>query len=316
MRTAAKHIAEELGQADGATALADGAHDALLRLARLQPIVAVGRITDTVARDVRVSEIEADIAAKEQELRRLRSALDELPENEVSRAQKDRDQALQDLGQQRAQIERVDREMAELREQLATARTSLRGAVDTKEQQAVTMTIDVTESLLRLFTAARDRFRDEMKDAVEATAGDVFLRLTHEPTFTGLQINSNYGLEILDEHHEPAGYRSAGQEQVVALSLIAALNRNARRRAPVIMDTPFGRLDAEHSQNILRFLSEMAEQVFLLVHDREVAREDLDEIAASITDEFDLRRDGPDRPQSFRGGESERTRQAAARAIG
>ena len=75
-------------------------------------------------------------------------------------------------------------------------------------------------------------------------------------------------LEILDEHHEAAGYRSAGQEQVVALSLIAALNRNARRRAPVIMDTPFGRLDAEHSQNILRFLSEMAEQVFLLVHDR------------------------------------------------
>jgi DNA sulfur modification protein DndD len=274
----------------------DRVNGAFLRLAKLQEIQASGRLEDALARDVRVSEIEGDIVAKRQQLGRLRSALDELPENEVSRAQKERDQALQDLGRQRAQIAGVEAEIVRLREQLQTARASLREAADTKEQHAVAAAIGLAEVLGAVFARARDQFRDELKVSVEGTATDVFLRLMHEDeAFSGLRINNNYGLEILDEHGEAAGYRSAGQEQVVALSLIAALNRNARRPAPVIMDTPFGRLDAEHSQNILRFLSEMAEQVFLLVTDREVTRDDLNGIAASITDEFDLRRDGPDR---------------------
>lgn len=269
---------------------------AFLRLAKLQEIQPSGRLEDALARDVRVSEIEGDIVAKRQELGRLRAALDELPENEVSTAQRERDQALQDIGRQRAEIALVEAEVARLREQLQTARASLRDAADTKEQQAVATAIGLAEGLGNVFSRARDQFRDELKVSVESTATEVFLRLMHDDeAFSGLRINNNYGLEILDEYGKTAGYRSAGQEQVVALSLIAALNRNARRPAPVIMDTPFGRLDAEHSQNILRFLSEMAEQVFLLVTDREVTREDLNGVAASITDEFDLRRDGPDR---------------------
>jgi hypothetical protein len=39
---------------------------------------------------------------------------------------------------------------------------------------------------------------------------------------------------------------SAGSEQIVALSLIGALNRCATREGPVVMDTPFGRLDRRH----------------------------------------------------------------------
>ena len=81
----------------------------------------------------------------------------------------------------------------------------------------------------------------------------------------------------------------------MALSLIAALNRNAVRRGPVMMDTPFGRLDPEHRSKILQFLSHLAEQVFLLVHGGEVNDQDLGAIAASITEQYVLRRDDIER---------------------
>jgi DNA sulfur modification protein DndD len=130
---------------------------------------------------------------------------------------------------------------------------------------------------------------------VETSATEAFRQLKDEPEFDRLRINESYGLEIVDSRGDDVTGRSAGQEQVVALSLIAALNRNARSLAPVVMDTPFGRLDPEHRGNILRFLRSLAEQVFLLVHGGEVRDEDLNIIAGDIQAELDLQRIDIDR---------------------
>src|SRR5690606_12305032 len=97
----------------------------------------------------------------------------------------------------------------------------------------------------------------------------------------------NYGLTILDENGKDVLVRSAGAEQVVALSLIGALKRLAARRRPVIMDTPFGRLDRQHRQNILRFVPTLADQVALLVHSGELDPErDLGAIKGKVSAEL------------------------------
>ena len=44
--------------------------------------------------------------------------------------------------------------------------------------------------------------------------------------------------------------RSAGAEQIVALSLIEALNFHGRRKGPMLMDTPAGRLDKSHREKM------------------------------------------------------------------
>ena len=85
-----------------------------------------------------------------------------------------------------------------------------------------------------------------------------------------MRINDYYGLTILDSNGEEVRVRAAGAEQVVALSLIGALSRNAVRHGPIIMDTPFGRLDRKHRENILKFLPSLADQVTLLVQSGEV----------------------------------------------
>ncbi|MCA1705536.1 MAG: hypothetical protein LC808_20675, partial [Actinobacteria bacterium] len=83
---------------------------------------------------------------------------------------------------------------------------------------------------------------------------------------------------------------SAGQEQIIAFSLIGALNRNATRRPPIIMDTPLGRLGVKHKTNVMKHLADFGDQVILLVHDDEVSEDILNSVRADIVAEYELER--------------------------
>ena len=107
--------------------------------------------------------------------------------------------------------------------------------------------------------------------------------MTTQRSYRGLEINDNYGLQIIDADGRHVPVRSAGAEQIVALSLIDGLNRTGRAAGPVIMDTPFGRLDLNHRENILKYLPSVTSQFVLLVHSGEIRKEtDLAVIAERI----------------------------------
>jgi DNA sulfur modification protein DndD len=149
------------------------------------------------------------------------------------------------------------------------------------------------ESLHRIFTRAVDRFRDSVRRDVEREATELFRQLTTEAGYDRLAINEQYGLSIVDGEERTILDRSAGAEQVVALSLVGALNRCAVREGPVIMDTPFGRLDVGHRKNILEFVPSMSSQVILLVQSGEFDRQrDLKHLAGRVGREYWLVRDG------------------------
>jgi len=52
---------------------------------------------------------------------------------------------------------------------------------------------------------------------------------------------------------------------------MGALQKNAPFRGPIIMDSPFGRLDDEHAPNVVSTLPIMAKQIILLVFKKELA---------------------------------------------
>lgn len=129
---------------------------------------------------------------------------------------------------------------------------------------------DLASQVHALFEAAVDAYRVKLREVVEADASNFFLKMTTEPDYAGLRINDSYGLTILHKDGTVIPIRSAGAEHVVALSLVAALQNNAPLRGPIFIDSPFGRLDGGHRNNVVSALPDMADQVVLLVYEDEL----------------------------------------------
>jgi DNA sulfur modification protein DndD len=192
-------------------------------------------------------------------------------------------------------VAKIENELSIKAKQIADGETSITGLrrklreKDLPALRTLKRELEILENLESLFEAAIQQLIDELRAEVEKESTAIFRALTTDSSYSGLRINEMYGLTILDKDGHEVAVRSAGAEQIVALSLIGALNRLAIRKGPVIMDTPFGRLDTKHRANILRFVPTLAEQVVLLVHGGEVNRErDLAEVAARIDEEYTI----------------------------
>lgn len=243
----------------------------------------------------RVSSIESEIRKLQVEHTKVHNRITELETKlrehdltAVSQLQRDRERHLkhegalnQSLDERRTVLAALNNEAKRLSQQLSQ--------VKDPHLTRLNREVELLEALLATFQGALDELRDDLKDVIEEEASRIFLQLTTDKSYKGLEITDSYGLFILDANGDRVFVRSAGAEQVVALSLIGALNRNAVKRGPIIMDTPFGRLDPKHRKQILEFLPEMAEQVALLVHGGEVDRDrDLAVIAGQIQREYEL----------------------------
>lgn len=138
-----------------------------------------------------------------------------------------------------------------------------------------------TESLYELFQSSVGCYQDELKQKVQTDATKIFLQLTGEAEYTGLTINDNYRLDIVRETGDKIPLRSSGYEHLVAFSLIGALHKNAPMGGPLFMDTSFGRLDEVNSENLIRALPTLSDQVILLVHRRELNEEEVQNLISN-----------------------------------
>lgn len=189
----------------------------------------------------------------------ITTLLDKLSNSQISR-----DNTRTRLQQERDELEQQERTVATLSEKLAQLSPDGTGAEDHK--------VAVLASLHQMLAYAVTDFRDRLRDAIEDEATKVFRLLSAEADYDRLRINDQYGLTILHTDGTPVINRSSGYEHVVALSLIAALQRCAPMNGPIITDSPFGRLDATHKRHVLQALPQITDQVMLLVHDEELDR--------------------------------------------
>ena len=151
--------------------------------------------------------------------------------------------------------------------------------------------IDAVRSIAKVFDDAIEAYRSERRSDIEKIATGIFKKIRSKTDFASLKINEQFGLSIVTQAgtvFDRAEWRSSGEEQIVALSLIGALNKCAQASAPVFMDTPLGRLDVQHGERVLRYLPSLSEQVVLLVTDREFRKGDEAFLDGKIKSDFTL----------------------------
>jgi len=147
------------------------------------------------------------------------------------------------------------------------------------------------DKVMCIFAEGVDRYRDNLKKKVEKDASEIFVSIANEPEYSGLKINENYGLYIEHQSGRIIEIRSSGYEHIVALSLIGALHKNAPLQGPILMDSPFGRLDPLHKEKVTRSLPMLSDQIILLVYREEIDAQQARRIlGSSLKHEYDLSR--------------------------
>ena len=99
-----------------------------------------------------------------------------------------------------------------------------------------------------------------------------YRELAHKGQVDKIKILDDGTTQILSKAGQEITFdRSAGENQIFATALIAGLAKVSGVKAPMVVDTPLGRLDSKHRENILRFwTSDTDRQVILLSQDEEI----------------------------------------------
>jgi DNA sulfur modification protein DndD len=82
---------------------------------------------------------------------------------------------------------------------------------------------------------------------------------------------------------------SAGERQIYAMAMIWALAKTSGRTLPFIIDTPLGRLDTDHRENVLNnFFADASHQMIIFSTNTEVDRYYFDQLNSHIAKAYNL----------------------------
>lgn len=100
----------------------------------------------------------------------------------------------------------------------------------------------------------------------------VYKQLAHKDQVAKIEIDDDGTTRILGKTGKEITFdRSAGENQIFATALIAGLAEVSEINAPLMVDTPLGRLDSAHRENIFKFwIGTPNRQVILLSQDKEI----------------------------------------------
>ena len=225
-----------------------------------------------------IDELKIKKATAEDRLSEIKEQTKDLDETEVRRLYTEYEKTLTDMGILQEGIKKQEDALKEINESIAKVEAEMAKFADA-DLDTERARKELCEKLKALFAGAVDSYRERLRGKVEKDATTLFLKLTSETEYKALTINESYGLTIMHQDGSAIPVRSAGAEHIVALSLMGALQRNAPLRGPIVMDSPFGRLDDVHTTKVVQALPSMADQVMLLVYESELdpkqARNDL-----------------------------------------
>jgi DNA sulfur modification protein DndD len=202
----------------------------------------------------------------------LRYQLKDSPLEEVRNLEKqrqdflaDRDSYSNELGAISERINKLHEDIAFLEKELVKVRKN------EMKEKLLSAKLYLTQQAADEIKDRHQAYANDMRLKIEAKTRDIFQRLIWKDSTFEVYLDENFNLEVFDRYSKQARPElSAGERQVLSLSFITAMSRVSEEEAPLVMDTPFGRLSAKPRSNITANLPALADQLVLLVTDEEL----------------------------------------------
>ncbi len=211
----------------------------------------------------------------------------------LKKLQSDYDAVVGAIGKKEKEIEDLGFDMEKNDQEMKRLERKIESNVVDESLTSSKKRRDMCELLFNSLQKSINRFYEKRKPDLEAHVSQIFSRLTNNPDlYKGIEIDREFNLMILrkDGTKFPTNMYgpSAGGSQVVATSMIGGLNKFATRDAPIVIDTPMGRLDPTHRENIINYYSTMGKQIIILYQPSELVDTDIENITSSLASEWEI----------------------------
>ena len=167
-------------------------------------------------------------------------------------------------------IERTKKELKKYGEQ----------AFEKKNDKYLVQSVTKVQETLQVF---RERLTLKKLNKLEVQVTECFRYLLHKTDLVHrVAVNANnFSLSLYDTLGQPvAKHRlSAGEKQLLAIAFLWGLARVSGRNLPIAIDTPLGRLDSSHRNNLVeRYFPAASHQVILLSTDTEIGKLEVEKL--------------------------------------
>ena len=218
------------------------------------------------------SNIQENIKRLEAELDDVKRQLIGISIEHISELERKRIKFQANLESNLSEVGRIESNLKYLEEQLVEV-LKKRGKAE-KNQAEIALLVKKESLSQRAADAVhkiKEEFFEQTRKEIEKATKEVFSRLAWKSEqFQDVQLDQNFRLEVIDRWGTPTRKElSAGERQILSLAFITAISKLSGEEAPLVMDTPFGRLSGNHLTAVAENLPELTPQLILFVTDRE-----------------------------------------------
>ncbi|MFB6643139.1 DNA sulfur modification protein DndD [Streptomyces chartreusis] len=257
-------------------------------------------VDEVLGRDkARAAELLDQAAATAEELDQLDRQLAGVPEqSDVEALQAERDKQLKEVTRAKASAARASERVSELTRRVEHVAASLKRAHD--EFVRTKVKAEEVERLIKYSEKARgtlERFGEALlqrhiKNLEVAVLLSFKELMRKQGLVEDLRIDTDkFTLTLADADGEAVdpSRLSAGERQLLAISLLWGMMKVAGSHLPSVIDTPLGRLDSLHREHLVdRYFPQASEQVLLLSTDEEIDEYLLGRLKKSVARTYTL----------------------------
>jgi DNA sulfur modification protein DndD len=202
----------------------------------------------------------------------VRRQLRDVPEEEIAGLEKQRSKFQRNLELLISERGRTEQAIENLEQELdGTINKKRRAEAKEKKLKLLARKEELTQKAADAVSRIKDEFFERTREEIEAATREVFDKLAwKQDHFQDIRLDQDFRLEVIDRWGTPTRKElSAGERQILSLSFICAMTEVSGEVAPLVMDTPFGRLSGNHLEAVAEDLPDLASQLVLFVTDRE-----------------------------------------------
>lgn len=152
--------------------------------------------------------------------------------------------------------------------------------IDRKNANHIIETISKVQDSLKIF---KEKLTLKKLNKLEVEVTECFRYLLHKSDLVHRVViaTEDFSLSLYDPQGQPVEKHrlSAGEKQLLAIAFLWGLARVSGLNLPIAIDTPLGRLDSSHRQNLIeRYFPAASHQVILLSTDTEITQKEVNSL--------------------------------------